>query len=127
MEPNDKKLKFIVLRAENQPYSYIAKELEISKSTCTAWNRELANEIKTMREERLSELYTAYSMTKEARIKGLGEALKKIDEALQEVDYSEMDPAKLLALRLKYAEALQREHVELNMDDTSPFADLMFL
>ena len=50
-------------------------------------------------------------MTKEARIKKLGDTLDKINKALEQADFSEVDPAKLLDFKLKYTEALKGEYV----------------
>lgn len=50
-------------------------------------------------------------MTKEARIRSLGDTLEKINASLQAADFSEVDPAKLLDLKLKYAEALKGEYI----------------
>ncbi len=121
----DKKLKFIELRANQKTYADISKELNISKSTCTNWNNELKQEIALLKREQLKELYNAYYMTKEARIKNLGTTLSKIDEAIKETDLSEVDPAKLLELKLKYSEALKDEYIEPNepiipINDISP-------
>jgi len=40
LKPQEQKAEFIRLRAEGRSYSYIADTLHISKSTCTAWERE---------------------------------------------------------------------------------------
>ena len=41
MKDEATKRAFIRLRAEGKSYAAIAAELNISKSTCTAWEREL--------------------------------------------------------------------------------------
>ena len=56
-------------------------------------------------------LYDAYSMTKEARIKKLGDTLGRVEDALDAVDLKEVPPEKLLDYQLKYREALQKEYV----------------
>lgn len=113
MKGNDAKLKFIQLRAENKSYSYIANELKISKSTCTAWDKELKEIIAEAKKEQLQEMYEAYHITKKARVKKLGETLNKIDQAITDLDFSEVPPEKLLQLKLKYLEALKDEYVPL--------------
>lgn len=110
MEPNDKKLLFIKLRAEGLSYSKIAAALKISKSTCTAWNKELSNEIAELKREHLEELHKAYHMTKTARIEQLGESLNSINNALEQADLSEVAPEKLLGYKLKYLTALKEEY-----------------
>ena len=111
MKPQETKTEFIRLRAEGRSYSYIADTLHISKSTCTEWERELKAQIAELRQEQLNELYSSYAMTKEARIKKLGDTLERINEALAKTDVSQVDPAKLLDFKLKYTEALKGEYV----------------
>ena len=110
MKPQETKTEFIRLRAEGRSYSYIADALHISKSTCTKWERELKAQIAELRQEQLNELYSSYAMTKEARIKKLGETLNRINEALEAVDLSEIPAEKLLDFKLKYTEALKEEY-----------------
>ena len=50
-------------------------------------------------------------MTKEARIRRLGDTLEKINSALEQADFSTVDPAKLLDFKLKYTEALKGEYI----------------
>ena len=50
-------------------------------------------------------------MTKEARIRRLGDTLEKINAALEQADFSTVDPAKLLDFKLKYTEALKGEYI----------------
>ena len=73
MKPQEQKTEFIRLRAEGRSYSYIADTLHISKSTCSSWERELQDAIAELKQEQLNELYSSYAMTKEARVKKLGE------------------------------------------------------
>lgn len=110
MKPQEQKTEFIRLRAEGRSYSYIADTLHISKSTCSTWERELQDTIAELKQEQLNELYTSYAMTKEARVKKLGETLNGINEALEAVDLSEIPAEKLLDFKLKYTEALKGEY-----------------
>ena len=114
MKPEELKVQYIKLRAESRSFSYIAKELQISKSTCSSWEQELKEKIQELKQDKLEELYTSYYMTKEARIKKLGEALAKIDTALEKVDLTEASPEKLLDYKLKYQQALKEEYTNLN-------------
>ena len=111
MKSTNQKRRFIELRAEGRSYSFIAGELHIAKATCTSWERELASEIAELKREELAELYESFSMSKEARIKKLGQTLGQIEEALKAADFSTVDPAKLLDYKLKYTEALKGEYV----------------
>lgn len=102
MKPQEQKTEFIRLRAEGRSYSYIADTLHISKSTCSSWERELQDAIAELKQEQLNELYNSYAMTKEARVKKLGETLNGINEALDAVDLKEIPAEKLLDFKLKY-------------------------
>lgn len=113
MKPQELKLQYVQLRAEGKSYDQIAKELNISKSTCTEWERALAAQIDEVKRAKLNELIEAYGMTKEARIRNLGDTLEKIDKALQAADFSQVDIDKLLTLKLKYAEQLKAESLPL--------------
>lgn len=111
MKPQEQRERFIILRAEGKSYASIANELKISKSTCSEWERELSGKIAELKDANLRELYSRYYMTKEARIKKLGEALENIDEALSKVDLSTIPAEKLLDFKLKYTEALKDEYI----------------
>ena len=102
---------FITARAEKKSYSTISKELGISKATCTSWEREYKDEIATRKQERLEELYTAYGMTREARIEALGAILKDLDNAIAQKPLDERPAEKLLELRLKYGRAIKEEYI----------------
>lgn len=110
MKPQETKNEFVRLRAEGKSYSQIAEALHISKSTCTEWERELTTQIAELKQEQLNELYSSYYMTKEARIKKLGETLSGINSALETADLSQLSPEKLLEFKLKYTEALKEEY-----------------
>ena len=109
-----KKNEFILLRAEGKSYSFITGKLSISKSTCIKWNSELEEKILEQKQDNLNALYNAYNLTKEARIERLGTTLKKIDSALEKVDYSTIAPEKLLDYKLKYTQALKEEYTHFN-------------
>lgn len=111
--PLELKTKFIELRAQGYSYRAIAKELKLSVNTLRAWERELAAEISELKAEELDELFTKYAMAKEARIKGLGEILERINAELGRRDLSELSTDKLLDFKMKYAQELKEEYTEL--------------
>lgn len=111
MKPAELKKEYIRLRAEGNSYSFICEQLHISKSTCTKWERDLASQIDDLKRAELAELCESYNMTKEARIRRLGDTLEKINAALEQADFSAVDPAKLLDFKLKYTEALKGEYI----------------
>ena len=117
MKQQEHKTEFIRLRAEGRSLRAISAELGVSKSTLSEWDKALSAEIAQLRRENLEELYTAYGMAKEARIRRLGETLSRIDSALDAVDLSALPPEKLLLYKLKYQEALREEY-------TAPAADI---
>jgi len=110
MKPTCKKEQFILLRAEGHSFSEIARQLSISKSTCSKWERDFSEQIRTAKEDRLSDLYSLYRIGKAHHIEKLGETLTRIDEALANMDLSEIPPEKLLKLKLEYEERLQAQH-----------------
>ena len=110
MKSAEQKQEFIRLRAEGKSYRAIQAETGISRSTCSEWEKELRTEIDRLRAENLEELYSSYGMAREARIRRLGETLRRIDTALDGVDLSTLSPDKLLLLKLKYESALREEH-----------------
>lgn len=121
MKDTETRLAFVKARAEGKSYSTIQKELGIAKATCTSWEQSLKEDIAQMKREATEELYTAYNMKREARIKTLGEILNQIDTALDTYDLQEVAPEKLLDLRLKYHKELKEEYlepVEIATDDT---------
>jgi len=111
LKPAELKKEYVRLRAEGNSYSQIAEQLHISKSTCASWERELKDQIDELKRAEYAELCESYGMTKEARIKKLGDTLERINEALAKTDFSQVDPAKLLDFKLKYTEALKGEYV----------------
>lgn len=110
MTETEKKTKFIQLRAEGQSYSKIAAAIDISKSTCTRWNKELKAELEKRESETLQQLYNQYGATRYARIKATGETLNKIEKAIASKDFDSVPLEKLLQLKLKYIEALKAEY-----------------
>ena len=110
MKPQELKIEYIRMRAEGKSYSTIAKALGLSKSTCTAWERELTDRINELKQEQLDELYDSYYMTKESRIKQLGDTLEDINSALDAKDLENVPADKLLDFKLKYTEALKAEY-----------------
>lgn len=117
MKTLEDKQEFIRLRAEGMSYRKITKETGLAKATCASWDRELRAEIEQLKADKMQELYKSYHMTKEARIKKLGETLNKINSALEEIDLTTVAPDKLLDYKLKYSDALKSEYVEPSTKD----------
>ena len=111
MKPQEAREQFVLLRAAGKSYDAIAKELHMSKSTCSSWERELEQEIAKQKAEQLQSLYDQYFMTRQARIEKLGSTLGNIDDALAAADLSQMQPKELLEYKLKYTAALKEEYI----------------
>ena len=121
MKTAEKKEKFIFLRAEGLSYSKITKEIHISKATCSRWEKELKNEIKKAKEERLEGLFSLYRIGREAHIEKLGEMVKRIDEAIARKDLDEIPAEKLLRLKLEYEDRLQSYYAEPTEEGAESF------
>lgn len=104
--------KYIELRASGKSYRSIAKELDISKSTCQAWEKELAQLIADARAERERELIESYSMSREARIERIAGTLDGINAQLAERGLEGVSTEKLLRLKLEYERELKSEYRE---------------
>lgn len=112
MRTLEDKQEFIKLRAEGLSYRQIYKETGLAKATCQSWEKEFKDEINQLKADKMQELYKTYHMTKEARIKRLGETLNQINTALEDTDLSAVAPEKLLDYKLKYTETLKNEYIE---------------
>lgn len=112
MKPTEKKRDFIRLRAAGNSYTSIAKELHISKATCSAWEHELADEVARLKHDELEELYRQYGMVKTERIRQLGDTLSNVNEALASMDMSCVKPDVLLRMKLEYMAALKAEYAQ---------------
>ena len=107
------KTQFIELRAKGLSYQKISKRLKVSKSTLANWSAELEGEIASLRAMELEALYERYYLTKEARIKLLGDQLKAIQAELKTRKLDRVSTEKLLEMELKMLQTIQEEHVEV--------------
>ena len=112
MKDTKTKLAFIKARAEGKSYAKICEDLGLSKSTCQSWEQSLKADIEALKEAQTEELYTAYNMKREARIKALGGIIAEIDKAIVSKDFSEVPLEKLLSIRLKYFKELREEYID---------------
>lgn len=120
MKPQETKDRFVILRAEGKSYAAIQKELGISKATCSSWEKEFKDAITEKKGENLEQLYKAYNMTREGRIKQLGATLEAIEQALAQADLTQVPPDKLLKLNLEYKQALKEEWLPLQAPERLP-------
>jgi hypothetical protein len=114
MKGTDTKQKFIELRADGKSLRKCASQLHMSKTTCSEWDKELAVQIASRKNERLEELYKEYGMVKEARIKRLGEILQSLDDEINDRIANDkwwsLSFRDLLALRREYQKDLNAEY-----------------
>jgi hypothetical protein len=114
MHTIDTKNQFIAMRAEGKSFTTICEKLNIAKSTCSEWEKMFNAQIAELKQQELETLYETFFMTKEARIKKLGETLNRINETLSNADLSKLPLDKLLDYKLKFTEALKEEIPEAN-------------
>lgn len=114
--------KFILLRAQGLSYYRIAKQLQISRTTCAKWDSKYAVEIADHKTEELKSLYEEYFMSHKARIKRLGGICNKLDAEIEKRDFSEIPLEKLLELRLKYGDVLRQEYTSESNGELPPDA-----
>ena len=107
------KAQFIELRAKGLSYQKISRRLKVSKSTLANWSAGLEGEIASLRAMELEALYERYYLTKEARIKLLGDQLKAIQAELKTRKLDRVSTEKLLEMELKMLQTIQEEHVEV--------------
>jgi 3-phosphoglycerate kinase len=116
MKDTEIKTRFVILRGAGNSLRKCAKELGISHGTAETWEKRLQFEIKEARRYEFQQLFEAYNVMKQARIRVLGETLRKVQEAMEAVDFSQLPPDKLLDLQLKYISALKAESEGMDVD-----------
>jgi transcriptional regulator with XRE-family HTH domain len=65
-------------RAKGWSLRKIERKLKVSKSALAIWDRDLEEEIASLKAMELEALYKSYFLAKESRIKALGQQLRKI-------------------------------------------------
>ncbi len=88
MKNTDVKHKFIELRANGKSFDVISKEINVSKPTLLAWNKQFERDINQMKFEQFQELIEQMAVSKQERVKILFERLRKINDELDQRDYS---------------------------------------
>ena len=106
------KQQFVQLRARGWSLRKIARRLRVSRSTLSDWQADLEEEIASLKAIELEALFEAYYISKESRIRLLGEQLKRVRVELNKRDLTDVPTDTLMAMLLKLSEALQEEHTE---------------
>ena len=126
METNEKKEKFIQLRAKGYSFDKIAKKLQMSKQTLIDWNKELEEEISNFKAMELELLYEKYYLTREQRLQTFGQMLSRLKDEIDIRDLSEIPTEKLLDLFLKYNEKVKEELIEPKFQDSNEIKEKKF-
>ena len=108
---------FIILRAQGWSFDRIAKKLKTAKQTLINWSGTYAVEIAHLKALELEALQEQYFLTKEGKIKLLGEAVKKLKTELDKRDLSDVPTGKLYELLDRYHELARAEAVEPDFRD----------
>ena len=107
---------FIILRAQGWSFDRIAKKLKTAKQTLINWSGTYSVEISHLKALELEALQEQYFLTKEGKIKLLGEAVKKLKTELDKRDLSDVPTAKLYELLDRYHELARGEVGEVEPD-----------
>ena len=108
---------FIILRAQGWSFDRIAKKLKAAKQTLINLSRTYSVEISHLKALELEALQEQYFLTKEGKIKLLGEAVKKLKTELDKRDLSDVPTAKLYELLDRYHELARAEVTEPDFRD----------
>lgn len=108
----EKKEAFIEMRAKGLSLQKCAEALQVSKATLCNWSREMEEEIARFKAIEVESLQERYLLTKEARIKLLGERLETINQELDGRGLGDVPTAKLLEMALSIQKELKAEYVE---------------
>ena len=104
---------FIILRAQGWSFDRIAKKLKTAKQTLINLSGTYSVEISHLKALELEALQEEYFLTREGKIKLLGEAVKKLKTELDKRDLSDVPTAKLYELLDRYHELARTEAEEL--------------
>ena len=108
---------FIILRAQGWSFDRIAKKLKTAKQTLINWSGTYGVEISHLKALELEALQEENFLTKEGKIKLLGEAVKKLKTELDKRDLSDVPTAKLYELLDRYHELARTEAVDPDFRD----------
>jgi len=103
---------FVQYRARGWSLRKIARKLRISRTTLSNWQAELEEEIASLKAIELEALFEQFYISKEARVRLLGEQLKRVRVELNKRDLTDVPTDTLMAMLLKLSEALQEEYTE---------------
>ncbi len=126
MKSVDTKEKFLQLRVEGHSYQAIADTLKVSKQTLIDWSSDMKTEIHNLRSARKDALYEQFFMSKEAKIKLLGELIEKVRSELSGRDLTTVSTDRLMDMVIKLTEAISKEREELTFVKDDPLDDFRY-
>jgi hypothetical protein len=109
MRDKEARERFMVLRAQNNSYAAIERELGVTKKTLIAWGRECREEIENLEAIEYEALQEEYALTAQARVELFGEELRRVRNELATRDLSELSTPKLYDLLVKLSAQLKAE------------------
>lgn len=118
MKSTETKEAFIQMRAENVSYQDISKALSVSKQTLIDWSKDLCEDIQNLKSMRMDAIYEQFALTKEARIKTIGEVSDRLKAEISKRDMSDIPTDRLIDLFLKMHDAHGKERESLNFQQT---------
>ena len=113
MVDNEKKTKFIELRAKGYSYDRISNELNVSKPTLISWSKDFETEIANLKAIELESLREQFYCTKQKRIEILGKQLQSIADELEKRDFSNIPTDKLMELLMKILNQIKQEDEQI--------------
>ncbi len=107
----DQKQEFIELRAKNNSFAKISKQIGVSKATLIKWSRDdnTAREINNLNALYIDEIQEKYRVAKEHRLEIFGNILHRVKEELEGRDLSTVSTDKLVALTVRVADAIKAD------------------
>ncbi|MBR0193192.1 MAG: helix-turn-helix domain-containing protein [Thermoguttaceae bacterium] len=106
MKPLNVRKEFVRLRAMGLSLKEIAEKIGIAPSTGFLWEKSHAMEIGELRKLEMEALYKECEATTEARLRILHNTLDKVNEALEQVFFTNVPADRLVEMQLKLTQAI---------------------
>lgn len=115
---NDTQKKFLQLRASGLSFDKIAIELRVTKKTLIQWGRLFKDDLSDMKFHSLASLKEEYQYTVKAKYEQLLKHLKKIDDAIENFDFTGATLKDLATVRNDIIGQLERIEKQTSFIDT---------
>ena len=127
MKTKDQKETFIQLRAEGNSFDTISKKTGISKPTLIKWNVEFKKVIENLEYFKYQCILEQYKLTQQKRIEFLSEEINRLNEAIKNKNYEDMNLKELIMIRKELSNELILETKDKNyltevMTEYDPFS-----